>query len=545
MGATYNAANPFRTHAKRDPAAPALRCPDKDGGWTTTSYGQLDRLSDSYARGFVKVGIHKGDRAWVLLRPSADLYATLLALFKIGAVPVLVDPGMGPRAVLACVERTRPRVVIAERAVHALAMVSRAPFRHTAVRISRGAFPGTQTLSRCALPDDVPFTPVLCEALDDAAILFTSGSTGPAKGVGNRQEMFAAQVTALADHFGFRPGMTDVQCFAAFALFDLSLGLCSVLPHMDLSRPASANPAEIVRAIQTFSAEISFASPIVWFHVGPWCVAKGTRLLSLEVVITVGAPIPAKLHASFRKVLRSDCEIHTPYGATEAMPLCSIASNEILETRAQSEGGAGTCVGRPLPGVDLRLIRITDNAIAVWSDTDRVGATEIGEVVAGGSVVSLGYKDAADANAYAKIRDGDQILHRMGDLGRFDEQGRLWFCGRKAHAIHTSSGFVPAVPVENIANQQPDIFRSALVGVGPVGRQVAVLCVEMRDGRVFDDVVLRDVRRNLDNSSYVGLVQRVLVHPKFPTDARHNSKIRNEELALWASERCRDLAEHR
>lgn len=532
----WNAADPFRAAARRDPGAPALRTPAADGGWNTATYGQLDRHSDALARGFRGLGVRPGDRSLVLLRPSADLYASLLALFKLGAVPVLIDPGMGAGPVLDCVRRTAPRVLVAERAVHALAAVRRGPFRSMSLRVCRGFFPGTARLD--AVADAGSFEPVACAADDDAAILFTSGSTGPAKGVANRQEMFAAQVEALRDLFRFRPGATDVQCFAAFALFDLALGNCSVLPHMDLTRPASADPAQIVRAIETFSADIAFASPVVWQNLVPWCLEHDRRLGSLETVLTVGAPIPAALHADFRRLLRDGAQVHTPYGATEAMPLCSIASDEVLgDTRAATDAGAGTCVGRPLPGVDLRVAAVTDAPVATWTPDLVVADGQIGEVVVGGSVVSHAYRDAPDANVHSKIQDGHRILHRTGDLGRLDASGRLWFCGRKAHRIRKGGRFVAPVPLENIANRQADIRRTALVGVGSATDQDAVLCVEMKPGRTFDDVVQRDLRRLLDASPFAGLVRHVLPHPGFPTDARHNSKIRSEVLAAWAAER--------
>jgi acyl-coenzyme A synthetase/AMP-(fatty) acid ligase len=185
--------------------------------------------------------------------------------------------------------------------------------------------------------------------------------------------------------------------------------------------------------------------------------------------------------------------------------------------------------------VDLRLARVTDEPVASWSDDLGVAPGEIGEVVVGGPVVSRTYREAPDANIRAKIADGVSVLHRTGDLGRLDSAGRLWFCGRKAHRVPVQGGFVAPVPVENVANRHADIRRTALVGADLKGAVVPVLCVEMKPGRPWDDVVQRDLRRLLDATAFAGLVRHFLPHPGFPTDARHNSKIRSEELALWAT----------
>ena len=159
-----------------------------------------------------------------------------------------------------------------------------------------------------------------------------------------------------------------------------------------------------------------------------------------------------------------------------------------------------------------------------------------------GPQVSPEYKDAPEANTKAKIRHGDEILHRMGDLGYFDEQGRLWFCGRKAHRVEAESGLIPAVPVEGVYNEHPAVFRSALVGLGAPGRQIPVLCVELEPGQDWTPDIEDELRSLATDTRWDGAVQRMLPHPGFPTDARHNSKIRREDLRQWAQNQCPDLA---
>jgi acyl-CoA synthetase (AMP-forming)/AMP-acid ligase II len=239
-------------------------------------------------------------------------------------------------------------------------------------------------------------------------------------------------------------------------------------------------------------------------------------------------------------LLGPDAEVHTPYGATEALPVASIGSREILgETAAKTAGGAGTCVGRPMEGLDLRIIRIDDGAITHWTDELELPAGEIGEITVTGAVVTRGYHANPDATALAKIAHGTATRHRMGDVGYLDDSGRLWFCGRKAHRVVTTTRTLFTVPCEAMFNQHPRVFRTALVGVGESGRQRPVLCVELENRATRRDTTkLRDELLQIAAAAPITQdITTVLFHPGFPVDARHNSKIDRERLAVWAAGR--------
>lgn len=547
----YNVANLVQRHVRERPDAPALRFPAASyttdrPTWDTWSFRELDEESDAYARGFMALGVRAGDRTLLLMRPNLQFYAVLFALFKLGAVPVLLDPGMGTKNLLACIERTKPRVAIALSAVHAVrTLVARRAFASVEIVVTAGRrwFWGGAVLDRCRQPSATPFPVVQRAASDDAAILFTSGSTGTAKGVSSRQAMFAAQVESLRQMFDFQPGQKDLQAFAAFAIFDLCLGMTSILPKMDYAKPATARPEEFVAAIRDQQPDVTFASPIVWQNVSRHCVEKQLTLPSIKVLLTVGAAIPAYLHRRFQQILPAGSQVWTPYGATEAMPISFVGTDEILsETWALTARGAGICVGRLAPGASVRIVRITEDPIETWSDSLALPTGQVGEIVVGGDQVSPEYKDADDANRRSKIVDGDRILHRMGDIGALDERGRLWFHGRKAHRVECADGavFGPDA-VEGIFNEHPDVFRTALIGLGPRGRHVPVLCVEMEPGRVFTPEVEQALRTLTLGTAIDGRIARFLPHPGFPTDARHNSKIRREDLVSWAESQARDL----
>jgi len=549
--AGHNVATLLRRHARSSPESSALAFPSahytaEAPTWDTWSFRRLDEESDAVARGLVAEGVRPGDRAVVLVRPSLELYALLFALFKAGAVPVLLDPGMGIRALLTCIERTGPRVLVATPAVHAVRVLfARRAFSAVAVHVTAGRrwFWGGATLADLKR-DGAPFELVERGENDAAAILFTSGSTGPAKGVVSTQAMFAAQTEALRRMFDLLPGQIDLQCFAAFAIFDVSLGMTAVIPNMDLARPATADPRAIVAGIRAFEPEIAFASPIVWRHTSRHCLEHEITFPSIRTLLTVGAPIPPELHRRMRRILPAGAQVHTPYGATEAMPITSIGTDEVLgDTAARTASGAGTCVGRPAPGADVRIVGVTDAPLPHWSDDLAVPTGTLGEIVAGGAQVSPAYAEVEGVNAAAKITQGDRILHRMGDLGYLDASGRLWFCGRKAHRLVIDDGSVlPSDAIEAIFDEHPGVLRTALVGLGPRGRQIPILCVEMEQGHGWSAEVEEELRTLAGGTVVEGRIARFLPHPGFPTDARHNSKIRREELVPWAARRCRDLA---
>jgi acyl-CoA synthetase (AMP-forming)/AMP-acid ligase II len=247
--------------------------------------------------------------------------------------------------------------------------------------------------------------------------------------------------------------------------------------------------------------------------------------------------VPADVVAKMRELLPDDAGFWTPYGATECLPVAVIEGRELQATREQTEQGAGTCVGRPVPPNLVRLIGITDAAHADWSDTREVGQGAIGEITVVGPSSTDEYFRRPEATALAKIREGDRIVHRMGDLGWFDAQGRLWFCGRKSHRVLTELGGLYTEQVEPVFNVHPQVRRTALVGVGERGRQRPVLCVELRAGIGKDEWprIRAELEKLGQGFAHTGRIETFLVHPGFPVDIRHNAKIGREQLAAWAA----------
>ena len=534
MATNYNVGVMLKARAGEHPDRPAIVF----AAGEQASFAELDRRSDRYAAGLTEQGLGRGDRVLFLMRPNVDFYAVLFGVIKMGAIPVLVDPGMGLKNVLACIEEIAPKGMIALSAVHAVSKVLRKPFHNTSLRITVGRrwFWGGPRLQDCLGPD-APYTIPQFDEADEVGIVFTSGSTGTPKGVSYTHGLFHG-VATLADHrIGREPGRTYLECFAAYVLFDVAQGMTSVVPDIDLSKPAKADPAKVLDAIQRFGCTGGFASPAILRTLFRHCAATGAELPGFSHVLTGVAPIPAELHRGLRAA-NPQATLHVVYGATEGMTVAHTDTATVLgETWEQTGKGAGNCVGTPFPGIETRVIAISDDPLPTLDDVVELPDGEIGELLIGGAVVSPEYKDRPRANALSKVSGEGRIWHRTGDLVRRDEQGRLWFCGRKSHRLQTPAGLVPAVPVEGVFNDMPGVRRTALVGVGERGQQRPILLVEMEQGpSTFTDAVKQRLLARASNTPWDGLIQHVLVHPEFPVDARHNSKIRREVLREWAEQ---------
>jgi len=280
-----------------------------------------------------------------------------------------------------------------------------------------------------------------------------------------------------------------------------------------------------------------FGSPAVVDAVGRYCEANGIKLPSLKRVISAGAPVPAKVLERFSALLTPENQIFTPYGATESMPVTKVGSHQILqEFQEKTKKGYGICIGKCVEGMDIAIIQINDEEIPNWSEDLKVEEGEIGEIVVKGLNVTKSYYNRKNATKLAKIKDGNHIRHRMGDLGFHDKDGNLWFCGRKAHRVNVGDEELYPVQCEHIFNKHPDVFRTALVGVN--GK--AVLCVETEVGNRINRKKLKEELLSwAAKNPLTRTISTLQFHPGFPVDIRHNAKIIREELAVWAKNKLK------
>ena len=387
-------------------------------------------------------------------------------------------------------------------------------------------------------PNDAEIAPTTAD--DPAAIIFTTGSTGPPKGVLFTHRNFDAQVSEIHNFYGIQAGEIDLPCFPMFGLFNCAMGVTTVIPDMDPTRPALVDPRKILEAAGDWNITQAFGSPAVWNRVGQYCEEHSLKLPTLRRVLSAGAPVPSDVLRRMKACIHPEGDIHTPYGATEALPVASISASEVLaETAAQTREGAGVCVGRKFPGIAWKVIRIVDGPIDGIDEIEELPPGEIGELIVSGPQVTRRYVTRIEANRTGKIVDGNTVWHRMGDSGYFDAQNRFWFCGRVAHRVLTAHGPMYPIRCEAIFNQHPDVFRSALVGIGPPGEQRPIIILEPKPGKMpktpaAKKKLFEEIRQLAESSPLTASIHDFLLHPAFPVDIRHNAKIFREKLAVWA-----------
>ena len=544
-----NVASRLAEHARRRPGQIAviepLRRGSSDGRYRQLTFEELDRDSSRLGAGLRKLGVEPGTRLVLLVRPGIDFVSLTFALFKVGAVGILIDPGMGKKNLLACLAEAEPDGFIAVPPVHAMRSVFRGHFPKARFNVTAGRrwFWGGVTLRQLRRIGSADFQTTVTKSDDPAAIIFTTGSTGPPKGVLFCYGNFDHQVTQIRDRYGIEPGTVDLAGFPLFGLFNAGMGATTVVPDMDPSRPAKVDPRKIAAAISDWNVTQAFGSPAMWDRVGRYCEEKGVRLASLRRVFSAGAPVPAGVLKRMKACIHPEGEIHTPYGATEALPVASIEAAEVLgETWADTDQGAGVCVGTRFGGIQWKIIRTTDDSIAAIDQVEELPSGEIGELIVTGPVVTREYVTRRESNAISKIADDPRSWHRMGDVGYLDGAGRFWYCGRKAHRVRTAAGTLYTIQCEAIFNRHPAVSRTALVGIGPAGSQRPVMIVEpLRDKisrmSTTRPTILEELRGLGRENSLTAGINDFLFHRSFPVDIRHNSKIFREQLAVWAASR--------
>ena len=533
--------------ALSQPDTPAIFFPI-NGKYQQHSFAQLNKESDRIAIALESIGIKKGMRTALMVKPGLEFFAITFALFKVGAVPVFIDPGMGLKNLKVCLAEAEPKAFIGITKAH-MARIALGWGKESIqilVTVGRRLFWGGKTLAgitrSVAISKAYEMEHTSCD--DMAAILFTSGSTGVPKGAVYSHGNFSAQVEMLRRLYNIKPGEIDLPTFPLFALFAPALGMTSVIPEMNFTRPADVDPLKIIEVIQKFKISSMFGSPALINRVGRYGKKHDIKLPTLKRVISAGAPVPSHVLKSFSSMLERDAQIFTPYGATEALPVCSIGSREVLkETWKLTNEGRGVCVGSPVDNIELEIIKITDAPIEKWDESLKLSAGDIGEIVVKGPQVSRSYFNRIDSTKVSKIACPNEggFYHRMGDLGYRDNIGRVWFCGRKTHRIITANGTLFTIPSEAIFNAHEKVFRTALVGVGLDGNKRPVLCVELEKGvsPSEQEVIHSELVRIAKNHEITRDINDILFHPALPVDIRHNAKIFREKLAPWAKEKLK------
>ncbi len=520
------------------------------------SFAHMDAETSRMANVFSKVGIGRGTRVATLVRPGLNFVPVIFGLFRVGAVPVFIDPGMKLKNMLLCLKEVRPEALVGVPLAHMLTKLFPGAFESVKTRLCLSSSPilpilfGSKyvhSVCHCshvqAAPENVGV--VLGES-DPAAIIFTSGSTGVPKGVELTHGIFEQQQSILKETYGVGSDEIDLVPFPLFALFSAAWGITSIIPDMDPAKPAKVNGAKLAKTIQKYGVTHTAGSPAIFRRIMLACKKKNIQLPSLRRILMAGAPVSEKIIRDAKEVMGASGRVYTPYGATEALPLTNIGDVELLgDCFAQTRSGKGVCVGRPLSHVDMRVIQISDEPLERWAQVTPLGVNQIGEIVVQGKIVTRSYFNRPDSNRMAKIFDQEpgegSFWHRMGDLGYIDDDGKLWLCGRKDHRVSLENNELYPVQCEGIFNQHPHVLRSALVGVrGSQGQVLPVLVVQGEPSSEREKVRV-DLLRMAKEMELTAGIRTIIFKDEFPTDVRHNIKIDRPALSQYAQSRVEHL----
>ena len=529
------------TAALRDPAvADRIAIHEMSADGRSVTFGELDELVQRTAEGlFGTGGVQVGDRVAVMIPPGVDLAIALYACWRMGAVPVLIDGGLGPAQMGAAMKVAHPNHLIGIRRALAAARTLRWPGRRIAVepthRVARRLLGVEHDLASLQDAPSVPLPAVDPDA--EAAVVFTSGATGPSKGVRYSAARIDTQIRTLVEQYNISADDSLVAAFAPFALYGPAMGIPSTVPDMDVSSPGTLTAATLLDAVEAVDASLVFASPAAILSVLETLDELGARdrtaLDHVRLLLSAGAPVPGHVLRAAVDRLVPNAAVHTPYGMTECLPVADIDLVSLESLGPDALHHLGVCVGMPVDSVELLIDPLDELGVPTGLPTSEPGL--LGEVRVRAAHQRLGYDRLWHTTHLASPADG---THATGDIGTIDADGRLWIGGRTGHVIRTATGPVAPTPIERAVDMLDGIRRSAAVGVGPAGAQVVVVIAETSDAgrRPCQSSLDRIDRIRAAVAEATGLdVAACLEVPSLPVDRRHNSKIDRTHLADWAT----------
>jgi len=576
---------------RADDASTAVVDMDPKGDGTSVSvtltWAELNQQVNAAATRLHALGVRPGDRVNLMVPPGARLTTLIYACMKLGAVIVVADTGLGIPGLTRALKGANPSFLVGIPAALSAARTLLWP----GVRISVEPLGSVQekllgvagSVFTAPAADGTPGAPVPTPTVvefpspvpdADAAVLYTSGSTGPAKGVVYTQRQLAGMRDAIANTYGFAPGSGLVAGFAPFALLGPALGATSVTPTMDVTRPKTLTASALASAAAAIDASVVFASPAALVNVVATAdelnAEQRAALAKVQTVLSAGAPIPVPLLEAL-SALVPNASLHTPYGMTEGLPVTDVSFEMIRQAIAEGTPNAagevldpfardGVCVGFAVYGAAVAIAPLLQDGSVADELTHEPGVT--GEILVSAPHVKDRYDTLWVTEEQSISTPG---WHHTGDVGHLDASGRLWVEGRLAHVLLTSQGVLTPVAAEQSAESLPEVRRAALVAVGPAGTAAPVLVIEASANTaalearqsasglkraLLDRVpgarrfpiaegvapfeLSQLVRQKVAEDTGVELAAVLVVH-EHPTDIRHNSKIDRPALGEWAS----------
>ncbi|MCB9092208.1 MAG: AMP-binding protein [Halobacteriovoraceae bacterium] len=512
---------------------------DFEKNFQCISFDELDKRSNVIGNSLESIGITRGTKTLVFVPPGFDFPCIVFALFKIGAVPVFIDPGMGTDNLLKCIEEVGAEALIGISKIHMLRQFKKRFFKNIKILVNvDGTVLGSHSLKKIIKNHHNQLDIVDFQKNELAAILFTSGGTGTPKGVEYTMEMFVRQTFKLKEMFMLTPEDRDYPGFPLFSLFTLAMGMTVYIPEIDASKPSQANPKKVIRDIEENSITFAAGSPSIWKNVADYSKKKKVEVTCLKSLAMFGAPVDGRLIFKLQKIF-PNAAIYTPYGATECLPVALISSSMILgETKSMTSKGSGVCVGYPVKGVEIQIIAPSDEVINDIKEAQVLSTGDAGEIIVRSDTATRGYYGDEERTKKIRIADGQTHWHRMGDMGYLDDWGRLWFLGRKDHSfVFETQRFYPA-SVEAIFNEHPDIENTALIQI----EGKPALAVIRKDHKMdlnlgVQEKFFSELEFIAKKHDHTEKILRFMLFEKLPVDTRHNIKIDRIKLGEEAKAR--------
>lgn len=476
------------------------------------SWEEFSENIGGYAGRLMSRGVRPGHRVALLIEPGVDMLGILYALWRIGAVAVVADKGLGLGGLGRALRSARAEFTVGPgKALLAARVLGWARgATHLSLRSLKGVRRPLSLVQAENAGMDAP-----------AAVVFTSGATGPAKGVRYTHRQLCATREALRGLYAIEKNDSLVAAFAPFSVFGPALGITTGLVDMDITKPATLSAENLEAACRAAGGTLVFASPAALENVVRTASGAHPALGRVRLVLSAGAPVPRKVLEGV-SLLCPEAEIRTPYGMTEVMPVADVS----LEARDRIGSGRGVCVGTPVRGCEVRIARHGDG-----TSPEPVGTC--GEILVRAPWMSSGYDRLWHTEHRSRPVIGGRIWHRTGDLGHLDAEGNLWVEGRVVHLIETLAGEVSPVPIELAAESVNGVRKAAAVGVGPRGLMQVVVVVERETGETpRRGPAEEDLTRRIRKAVTTAYVAAVWVVDRLPVDIRHNSKIDRGAVGL-------------
>jgi acyl-CoA synthetase (AMP-forming)/AMP-acid ligase II len=494
----------LRAQVAAHPDKPAIL--ERDGSVLT--FADLERRSAGLAGVLHARGVRAGDAVMVLVPMSGALYVTLAAVFRLGAVVMVVDPASGLEHVQRCCALNPPKALVGSGLAHWLSLLVPA-LRSVPVRVTtRGWFPGSSAVN-AAVP---PLEGIAAVTADAPALLtFTSGTTGTPKAALRTHGLLLAQFAALESLLEPIDGDVDLATLPIVALANLGAGVTTVMPDANLRRPARLNPQPILGQIARHRITRTAASPALLERLADHALEREITLPGLTRIFSGGGPVfPRVLYKLYQ--VAPNARLYSVYGSTEAEPIAHIEYSDMKPDDFDAmRGGHGLLVGKPVPEITLRVVSPQSLSSGVGLEAATLPASEIGEIVVSGAHVLPGYLHGR-GDSETKVRVNGRIWHRTGDAGSLDAQGRLWLAGRVNARISDAHGVIYPFSVECAALEVDGVQRCAFLEF----QNKRLLCVEW-DGKPEPDVLLERL-----DWAHVDEVRDVKA---LPMDSRHNAKV--------------------